>query len=96
MIVRNAKSSGLSEVAALRGRRGGGRKKRKKKTPPALQTFGKIKQFTERNYYNIWCQFSSKPYRKVKNSSNFRQVEQERRLDIRTKYNKVINVFIYI
>ena len=75
MIVKKAKSSGLSEVAAFRGRKKKTGKKKKKKvswffpffdTPP-LQTFGKIKQFTERNYYNMWCQFSNKPYRKVKN-----------------------------
>jgi hypothetical protein len=79
MIVKKAKSSGLSEVAAFRGRKGGvgkenGKKKKKKVSlffsvfrHPPLQTFGKIKQFTERNYYNMWCQFSNKPYRKAKN-----------------------------
>jgi hypothetical protein len=62
-IVKKTKSSGLSEVAAF------GKKNEKKAhvfflTP--LQTFGKIKRFEERNYYNIRCQFSSEPYRKVK------------------------------
>jgi hypothetical protein len=51
-------------------------------------------RFTERNYYNIWCQFSSKPYRKVKNK--IRQVEKGRRLDIRKKHNKVDIVYMNI
>ena len=87
MILKKTKSSGLSEIAAFRDRRGGVKKKKKKSDPP-LQTFGKIEQF------------SSKPYRKVKDDNileYFRQFEKERRLDIGKKtYNKVNIVYIYM
>ena len=67
IIVKKAKSSGPSEVA-FRGRRWGVEKKRETHVffGPPLQTFRKIKQSTERNYHNIWCQLSSKPYRKMR------------------------------